>query len=131
MPQLNIEKSPVRKPRVRKPDPTTVAAVESALARIVNPPAFVAGCTRTVGCVDWTVSLFSDDSVRIKRDAVPVAAGRFETRTWPSGWGTLSVESKIVDVAPAAVPADIVAALSSDLTYFTFRAGRFSGGKGA
>lgn len=141
MPKLTVEKSP-RKPRkssiapryTRKapePCPFKRDEIEAALVRIVNPPAFVAGCTRTVAGVDYTVALYSDDTVRIKRDAVPVAAGRFETRTWASGWGTLSVESKIVAVDPATVPADIVTALSSDLTYFAFRAGRFSGGKGA
>ncbi len=140
MPKLTVEKSPARKPRkssiapayTRKaPEPCPFVATPVPAAVPVNPPAFVAGCTRTVAGVDWNVSLFSDDTVRIKRDTASVALGRFETRTWTSGWGTLSVESKIVDIDPAAVPADIVTALSSDLTYFAFRAGRFAVGKGA
>lgn len=130
--KLNVEKKPARKPRrasitpayTRKPaEPCPFVAVPVPTA----VPAFVAGCTRTVAGVDYTVALYSDDTVRIVTDGAPEVHGRFETRTWTSGWGTLSVESKIVDIDPAAVPADIVDALSSDLTYFAFRAGRFAG----
>lgn len=123
-----IAKAP-RKPRTRKPDPSTVDAIEAALTRLINPPVFVAGTGRTVDGVDYTVALYSDDSVRIARDDAPTAHGRFVATTRRDDYG-YSVEARIVDVDPAAVPADIVDALSSDLTYFAFRAGRFAGGKG-
>ena len=144
--KLNVEKAP-RKPRTKKlasiapnytlarpaPCPFITAAnrhtqIEVALTRLINPPAFVCGSTRTVDGVDWNVTLFSDDTVRISVDSAPVATGRFVTSTHVTAWGSLSVESRIVDVAPAvAVPADIVESLAGDLTYFAMRAGRFSG----
>jgi hypothetical protein len=73
------------------------------------------------------VTLFSDDSVRISVDGSAVATGRFVTDSHVTAWGSLSVESRIVDVTPAAaVAADIVESLAGDLTYFAMRAGRFA-----
>jgi hypothetical protein len=125
---IELTKAP-RKPRVRKPKPETLDQIEAALVRLINPPVFVCGSTRTVDGVDWNVTLFSDDTVRISVDGAPVATGRFMTETSVvSGWSSLSVVSRIVDVVPAeAVAADIVEFLAGDLTYFAMRAGRFSG----
>ena len=118
-----------RKPRTRKPDPATVDAIEAALTRLVNPPALVCASNRTVGTIDWTVALYSDDTVRIITDAAPVAAGRFVTSTESTPFG-YSVSADIVDVSPVdAVSADVLRSLTNDLTYFAMRAGRFSGGK--
>ena len=120
-----------RKPRTRKPDPATVDAVEAALTRLVNPPEFVAGSAQNIRGVNWNVSLFSDDTVRIRTSGVDVAVGRFVTSTHRNEYG-YSVSADIVDVSPVdAVSADILQSLSNDLTYFAMRAGRFSGGKGA
>lgn len=119
-----------RKPRARKPAPSTVDAIEAALRRLIHPPALVCASNRTVAHVDWTVALYSDDTVRIVTDAAPVAAGRFVTSTKSTPFG-YSVESQIVDVLPVdAVSAEIIQSLTNDLTYFAMRAGRFSG-KGA
>lgn len=116
-----------RKPRTRKPDPATVAAVESALVRVVNPPAFVAGTGGIVDGVDYTVALYSDDSVRIVADGAPTARGRFVTATESTRHG-YSVTAEIVDVSPAGVvSADVLRSLASDLTFFAMRAGRFAG----
>ncbi len=143
--KLNVEKAP-RKPRTKKlaaiapnytlalPDPcpfVTVpnrhAKIEAALTRLINPPAFTCGSTRTVAGVNYTVALCSDDSVRIATDGALVALGRFVVVTRRTDYG-YSVESRIVDVTPAAaVSADIVESLAGDLTYFAMRAGRFSG----
>ena len=120
-----------RKPRTRKPAPSTVDAIAAALVRLVNPPEFVAGSARTVRGVDWNVSLFSDDTVRIRTSGIDLATGRFVTSTESTPFG-YSVSADIVDVSPVdAVSADILQSLSNDLTYFAMRAGRFSGGKGA
>ena len=119
-----------RKPRTRKPDPATVDAIEAALTRLVNPPEFVAGSARTIRGVDWNVSLFSDDTVRIRTSSVDVATGRFVTSTESTQFG-YSVSADIVDVLPVdAVSADVLRSLTNDLTYFAMRARRFSG-KGA
>jgi hypothetical protein len=118
-----------RKPRTRKPAPSTVDAIEAALIRLVNPPALVCASNRTIGSVDYTVALYSDDTVRIVTDDAPVATGRFVTSTESTQFG-YSVESQIVDVLPVdAVSAEILRSLTNDLTYFAMRAGRFSGGK--
>jgi hypothetical protein len=107
-------------------------ATAAAAGRAYVPPTdthlrFSCGSTRTVDGHDWNVTLYSDDSVRISRDTVPVATGRFVTSMHVTAWGSLSVESRIVDVTPAAaVAADIVESLAGDLTYFAMRAGRFS-----
>ena len=120
-----------RKPRTRKPDPATVDAIEAALTRLVNPPALVCASNRTVGTVDWTVALYSDDSVRIVTDDAPVAVGRFVTSTAPAEFpGVLAIDARIVDVTPAgAVSSEILESLTTDLTFFAMRAGRFSGRK--
>ena len=103
------------------------AQIEAALIRLVNPPSLVCASNRTIGTVDWTVALYSDDTVQIVTDNEPVATGRFVTQSHVTAWGSLSVESRIVDVAPvAAVPSDIVESLAGDLTYFAMRAGRFT-----
>ena len=110
--------------------PATAAASGRAfVARAtVDAPQFSCGSTRTVNGSEWNVTLYSDDSVRISRDTVPVATGRFVTESHVTAWGSRSVESRIVDVTPAAaVPADIVESLAGDLTFFAMRAGRFSG----
>jgi len=92
----------------------------------VNPPAFLAGTGRTVAGVNYTVALCSDDSVRIATDGALVALGRFVAVTRRTDYG-YSVESRIVDVTPAAaVSADVVESLAGDLTYFAMRAGRFA-----
>jgi len=123
-----------RKPRARKPSADTSeqhARIEAALTRLVTPPTFVAGSTRTVDGIDYTVALYSDDSVRIARDSEPVASGRFVATVGPAEYpGALSIDARIVDVM-GIVDEDLVRALANDLTYFAFRAGRFSGGKGA
>jgi hypothetical protein len=125
---INLEKAP----RKRAVKPIITPAVSEALGRAYVPPTythpgFACGSTRTVNGVDWNVTLYSDDSVRISRDTVPVATGRFVTESHVTAWGSLSVESRIVDVTPAAaVAADIVESLAGDLTYFAMRAGRFS-----
>ena len=107
--------------------PATAAAAGRAYVPPTDThPRFSCGSTRTVGGAEWNVTLYSDDSVRISRDTVPVATGRFVTSTHVTAWGSLSVESRIVDVT-AAVSADIVESLAGDLTYFAMRAGRFSG----
>jgi len=144
--KLNVEKAP-RKPRTKKlasiaPNYTlapaepcpfiTVAAhhakIEAALTRLINPPALVCTSNRTIGAVDWTVALYSDDTVRIVTDGAPVATGQFVTESHVTAWGSLSIESRIIDVTPAAAAAvDIVKSLAGDLTYFAMRAGRFSG----
>ena len=118
-----------RKPRARKPNPATVDAIEAALTRLVNPPALTCASTRTVGTVDWTVALYSDDTVRIVTDAAPVAAGRFVASTAPAEFpGVIAIDARIVDVLPVdAVSADVLRSLTNDLTYFAVRAGRFSG----
>ena len=124
----NTLKAP-RKPRTRKPDPATVDAIEAALTRLVNPPSLVCASNRTIGTVDWTVALYSDDTVWIVTDDAPVATGRFVTSTESTPFG-YSVSADIVDVAPVdAVSADVLRSLTNDLTYFAMRAGRFSGGK--
>jgi hypothetical protein len=123
---------PVYTLRPAEPCPFTVATqrnaqIEAALTRLVNPPSLVCTSNRTVGTVDWTVALYSDDTVQIITDNEPVATGRFATQSHVTAWGSLSVESRIVDVTPAAVvSADIVESLAGDLTYFAMRAGRFS-----
>jgi hypothetical protein len=107
---------------------TAAAAGRAFVARAtVDAPQFSCGSTRTVHGRDWNVTLFSDDTVRISVDGAPVATGRFVTESHVTAWGSLSVESRIVDVTPAAaVPADIVESLAGDLTYFAMRAGRFA-----
>ena len=103
------------------------AQIEAALIRLVNPPSFVCASTRTIETVDWTVALYSDDTVQIVTDNEPVATGRFVTESHVTAWGSISIESRIVDVTPAvAVSADIVESLAGDLTYFAMRAGRFT-----
>jgi hypothetical protein len=108
--------------------PATAAAVGRAyVSPAYTSPAFSCGSTRTVAGVDWNVTLFSDDTVRISRDSAPVATGRFVTDSHITAWGSLSIESRIVDVTPAVgVSADIVESLAGDLTYFAMRAGRFA-----
>ena len=116
-----------RKPRARKPNPATVDAIEAALTRLINPPVLTCASNRTVGTVDWTVALYSDDTVRIVTDGEPVALGRFVTSTAPTPFG-YSIDAQIVDVTPAnALSAEILQSLTNDLTYFAMRAGRFSG----
>jgi hypothetical protein len=120
----------IRKPRIETSTltPATAAAVGRAyVPPTYTHPVFACGSTRTVGGVDWNVTLYSDDSVRISRDTVPVAAGRFVTSTHVTAWGSLSIESRIVDVTPAeAIDAALVESLAGDLTYFAMRAGRFA-----
>jgi hypothetical protein len=113
----------------RKPRPATVDAIEAALTRLVNPPTLTCASNRTVGTVDWTVALYSDDSVRIVTDGEPVALGRFVSSTAPAEFpGAIAIDARIVDVTPVgAVSADVLRALSSDLTFFAARAGRFAG----
>lgn len=120
-----------RKPRTRKPAPATVDAIEAALERLVNPPALTCASNRTVGGVDWTVALYSDDSVRIVTDGEPVALGRFVTSTAPAEFpGVTAIDARIVNVTPSDVVSDeILQSLTTDLTFFAMRAGRFSGGK--
>ena len=106
---------------------TAAAAGRSYVPPAYTSPAFSCGSTRTVAGFDWNVTLFPNDTVRISVDGAPVATGRFVTDSHVTAWGSLSVESRIVDVTPAAaVPADIVESLAGDLTYFALRAGRFS-----
>ena len=102
-------------------------AVPTPVPGPVNPPEFVAGSACIIEGVEWNVSLFSDDTVRIRTSGVDLATGRFVTSTRRNDYG-YSVTSDIVDVTPT-VSADVLRALSSDLTYFAARAGRFSGGK--
>jgi hypothetical protein len=111
------------------PAPSTVDAIEAALTRLINPPALVCASNRTVGTVDWTVALYSDDTVRIVTDAAPVALGRFVTSTAPAEFpGAIAIDARIIDVLPVdAVSADVLQSLTNDLTYFAMRAGRFSG----
>lgn len=117
------------KPRTSKPAPSTVDAIEAALTRLINPPSLVCASNRTVGNVDYTVALYSDDSVRIVTDDAPVATGRFVTSTEPTPFG-YSIAADIVDVSPVdAMSADILHSFTNDLTYFSMRAGRFSGEK--
>jgi hypothetical protein len=118
-----------RKPRAKKPAPSTVDAIEAALVRLVHPPAFVCAANRTIGTVDYTVALYSDDTVRIVTDTAPVALGRFATSIAPAEFpGVIAIDSQIVDVTPVgAVSADVLRSLTNDLTYFAMRAGRFSG----
>jgi hypothetical protein len=124
--KLNVEKAP-RKPRTSKPAPSTVDAIEAALTRLVNPPALVCASNRTISTVDWTVALYSDDSVRIVTDDAPVALGRFVASTAPTPFG-YSIDARIVDVSPVDVlSADVLQSLTNDLTFFAMRAGRFSG----
>lgn len=135
MPKIQVEKSPARKPRkasiapsyTRKaPEPCPFTGVPVPAAVPVDVPTFVAGTGRTIQGVDYTVALYSDDTVRIVTDGAPTAHGRFVATARRTDYG-YSVVSRIVDVDPAAVPADIVEKLSSDLIYFAFRAGRFAG----
>lgn len=140
--KLNVEKAP-RKFRAKKPasvapnytlapaEPCPFVSVPVPAAVPVDVPEFVAGSARTVRGVDWNVSLFSDDTVRIRTSGVNVAVGRFVTSTRRTDYG-YSVSADIVDVSPVdAVSADILQSLSNDLIFFAMRAGRFSGGKGA
>ena len=119
-----------RRPRARKPSPATVDAIEAALTRLVNPPALTCASNRTVGTVDWTVALYSDDSVRIVADGEPVALGRFVTSTAPAEFpGAIAIDARIIDVTPSdAVYAEILQNLTNDLTFFAMRAGRFAAG---
>jgi hypothetical protein len=125
---INLEKAP----RKRAVKPVVTPATAAALGRAHVPvsytaPVFSCGSTRTVDGRDWNVTLFSDDSVRISVDGSAVATGRFVTESHVTAWGSLSIESRIVDVTPAAaVAADIVESLAGDLTYFAMRAGRFA-----
>ena len=136
---LKLNVSPVvKKSRARKPsiapnytlapaEPCPFVGVPTPVPGPVNPPEFVAGFARIVRTVDWNVSLFSDDTVRIRTENVDVATGRFVTSTHRSDYG-YSVSADIVDVSPVdAVSADVLRALSSDLTFFAARAGRFAG----
>ena len=135
--KLNVEKVP-RKPRTRKPAiapnytlssaaPCPFVAVPTPVPGPVNPPEFVAGSACIIEGVDWNVSLFSDDTVRIRTSSVDVATGRFVTSTRRNDYG-YSVTSDIVDVLPVdAVSADVLRSLTNDLTFFAMRAGRFSG----
>jgi hypothetical protein len=119
-----------RKAQARNPDPATFDAIEAALTRLINPPSVTCASNRTVGTVDWTVVLYSDDSVRIVTNDEPVATGRFVTESHVTAWGSLSVDARIVDVTPVgAVSDEILRSLTSDLTFFAMRAGRFSGRK--
>ena len=134
---LKLNVSPVvKKPRARKPaiapnytrapaEPCPFVPVPVPAAVPVNPPAFLAGTGRAVAGVNYTVALHSDDSVRIATDGAFVALGRFVAVARRTDYG-YSVESQIVDVTPA-VSADVLRALSSDLTFFAARAGRFAG----
>lgn len=133
---INLEKAP-RKASTRKQaiapnynlapaEPCPFVGAPVPVAVPVDAPVFVAGTGRTVDGVDYTVALYSDDSVRIARDDAPAAYGRFVATARRTDYG-YSVESRIVDVTPAAaVPADIVESLAVDLTYFAMRAGRFA-----
>ena len=120
----------IRKPRIETSISTPATAAAAGRAYVpptYTHPGFACGSTRTVDGRDWNVTLFSDDTVRISRDSAPVATGRFVTESHVTAWGSLSIESRIVDVTPAAaVSADIVESLAGDLTYFAMRAGRFS-----
>ena len=135
--KLNVS-TVAKKPRARKPaiapnytlapaEPCPFVAVPTPVPGPVNPPEFVAGSARTVRGVDWNVSLFSDDTVRIRTSGIDLATGRFVTSTRRTDYG-YSVSADIVDVSPVdAVSADILRDLSSDLTFFAARAGRFAG----
>jgi hypothetical protein len=115
----------IRKPRIETSTPTPSTPIAAPHVY----PAFVAGSARTVRGVDWNVSLFSDDTVRIRTSGVDVATGRFVTSTRRTDYG-YSVSADIVDVSPVdAMSADVLWDLSSNLTFFAMRAGRFSGGK--
>ena len=105
----------IRKPRIETSTPT---------------PSYVAGTVSEINGVEWAVSLFSDDTVKIHVNGArtPVAVGRFVTSTHRNEYG-YCVSSDIVDVSPESVTADILRDLSSNLTFFAMRAGRFSGGK--
>lgn len=134
--KLNVKKAP-QKPRAKKPalvapnytlapaEPCPFVSVPVPAAVPVDVPTFVAGSACIIEGVDWTVALYSDDTIRIVTDDAPVATGRFVTSTHRNEYG-YSVESQIVDVTPTVSP-DVLRALSSDLTYFAARAGRFSG----
>jgi hypothetical protein len=120
-----------RAPRNRESNPATVDAIEAALTRLINPPSVTCASNRTVGTVDWTVVLYSDDSVRIVTNDEPVALGRFVTSTAPAEFpGAIAIDARIVDVTPVgAVSDEIIRSLTNDLTFFAMRAGRFSGRK--
>jgi len=106
---------------------TAAAAGRAYVPPTCTQPRFSCGSTRTVDNRDWNATLFSNDTVKISVDGAHVATGRFVTQSHVTAWGSLSVESRIVDVAPvAAVPSDIVESLAGDLTYFAMRAGRFA-----
>lgn len=133
--KLNVS-TVAKKPRTRKlasapnytlspAEPCPFVGVPVPAAVPVDVPTFLAGTGRTVAGVDYTVALYSDDSVRIVMDGAPAAHGRFVSITRRTDYG-YSVESQIVDVTPT-VSADVLRALSSDLTFFAARAGRFSG----
>ena len=134
----------IRKPRVDTSTPTPAiapnytlspaepcpfVAVPAPVSVPVKHPAYVAGTVSEIGGVDWSVSLFSDDTVKIHVNGArtPVATGRFVTSTHRNDYG-YSVSADIVDVTPfRAVTAEILRDLSSNLTFFAMRAGRFAG----
>ena len=106
----------IRKPRIETSTPA---------------PSYVAGTVSEINGVEWSVSLFSDDTVKIHVNGarIPAAVGRFVTSTHRNDYG-YSVSADIVDVSPVdAVSADVLRDLSSNLTFFAMRAGRLSGGK--
>ncbi len=111
----------IRKPRVDVSTPIAAPHVY---------PTYVAGTVSEIGGVEWSVSLFSDDTVKIHVNGArsPAAVGRFVTSTHRTEYG-YSVSADIVDVSPEDVSAEILRDLSSNLTFFAMRAGRFSGGK--
>jgi len=115
----------IRKPRVdvSTPTPSTPIAAPHVY------PAYVAGTVSEINGVEWSVSLFSDDTVKIHVNGArtPAAVGRFVTSTHRNEYG-YSVSADIVDVTPfRAVTAEILRDLSSNLTFFAMRAGRFAG----
>ena len=135
--KLNVS-TVAKKPRTRKPaiapnytlapaEPCPFVGVPVPAAVPVDVPVFIAGTVSEINGVEWSVSLFSDDTVRIRTSGVDLATGRFVATTRRTDYG-YSVESQIVDVSPVdAVSADILRDLTSDLTFFAMRAGRFAG----
>jgi len=135
--KLNVS-TVAKKPRTRKPaiapnytlapaEPCPFVGVPVPAAVPVDVPVFIAGTVSEINGVEWSVSLFSDDTVRIRTSGVDLATGRFVATTRRTDYG-YSVESRIVDVTPT-VSADVLRDLSSNLTFFAMRAGRFSGAR--
>jgi hypothetical protein len=136
---INLEKAP-RKARTQKlavapnytlapAEPCPFVGVPTPVPGPVNPPEFVACAFTKIKNFDWSVTLNSDNNVSIVTSSGLIAFGKFVTSLRWTEYG-YSVTSEIVDVAPAgAVSADVLRDLSSNLTFFAMRAGRFSGGK--